>query len=435
MKKIMIVEDDEVIKDELSELLKNSSYLVESVKNFEKAKEEIFKYNPDLILLDINIPYLNGELLLKEIRKESSVPVIMVTSKSGEIDEALSITYGADDYITKPYNPTILLLRIQNIFKRINQNNNALKYKDIIVDLNKSELKKDDKVLVLTKNEMIIFSYLLNNKEKIVSRDELMTYLWNNEEYINDNAYKKPVKVDKRIIELLTYGKKAYKITNGYVNIAMGSVLSIWHDYREKGESLPPKSMLTKASEHTDINNLIIDKENSTIFFNDKELKLDVGAITKGFVCNKIYEYITQNNLWQSAVISLGGNIITIGNKPDKNDFVIGIENPNSNEYLDKIYADDNTSVVTSGSYQRYYTVDGKDYCHIIDKNTLYPANYFKSVTVISRDSALADTLSTALFCMDLNAGRKLAEKYNIQAIWLDKNDKITKTNGVKSAK
>lgn len=188
MKKIMIVEDDEVIKDELSELLKNSSYLVESVKNFEKAKEEIFKYNPDLILLDINIPYLNGELLLKEIRKESNVPVIMVTSKLGEIDEALSITYGADDYITKPYNPTILLLRIQNIFKRINQNNNALKYKDIIVDLNKSELKKDDKVLVLTKNEMIIFSYLLNNKEKIVSRDELMTYLWNNEEYINDNA-------------------------------------------------------------------------------------------------------------------------------------------------------------------------------------------------------------------------------------------------------
>ena len=188
MKKIMIVEDDEVIKDELSELLKNSSYLVESVKNFEKAKEEIFKYNPDLILLDINIPYLNGELLLKEIRKESSVPVIMVTSKSGEIDEALSITYGADDYITKPYNPTILLLRIQNIFKRISQNNNALKYKDIIVDLNKSELKKKNEILILTKNEMIIFSYLLNNQEKIVSRDELMTYLWNNEEYINDNA-------------------------------------------------------------------------------------------------------------------------------------------------------------------------------------------------------------------------------------------------------
>ena len=110
-------------------------------------------------------------------------------------------------------------------------------------------------------------------------------------------------------------------------------------------------------------------------------------------------------------------------------------ESPSLYKAVSKIYADDNTSVVTSGSYQRYYTVDGKDYCHIIDKNTLYPANYFKSVTVISSDSALADTLSTALFCMDLNAGRKLAEKYNIQAIWLDKNDKITKTDGVKSAK
>ena len=106
-----------------------------------------------------------------------------------------------------------------------------------------------------------------------------------NLKYINDNAYKKPVKVDKRIIELLTYGKKAYKITNGYVNIAMGSVLSIWHDYREKGESLPPKSMLTKASEHTDINNLIIDKENSTIFFKvDSDQNVEILQRKNGFI-------------------------------------------------------------------------------------------------------------------------------------------------------
>ena len=188
MKKIMIVEDDEVIKDELSELLKNSSYLVESVKNFEKAKEEIFKYNPDLILLDINIPYLNGELLLKEIRKESSVPVIMVTSKSGEIDEALSITYGADDYITKPYNPTILLLRIQNIFKRMDNNMDDLFYDNISVNPQKGILKQGENVLELTKNEMIIFTYLLSNRGRIVTRDDLMTDLWNNNEFINDNA-------------------------------------------------------------------------------------------------------------------------------------------------------------------------------------------------------------------------------------------------------
>ena len=188
MKRIMIVEDDEIMRKELCDLLKSSSYLVNYIRNFKNSMEEILKCKPDLVLLDINIPYLNGELLLKEIRKESNVPIIMLTSKSDEIDEALSITYGADDYITKPYNPTILLLRIQNIFKRMSQNNSILKYKDIVVDLNKSELKKKNEILILTKNEMIIFSYLLNNQEKIVSRDELMTYLWNNEEYINDNA-------------------------------------------------------------------------------------------------------------------------------------------------------------------------------------------------------------------------------------------------------
>lgn len=188
MKRIMIVEDDEIMRKELCDLLKSSSYLVNYIRNFKNSMEEILNCNPDLVLLDINIPYLNGELLLKEIRKESNVPIIMLTSKSDEIDEALSITYGADDYITKPYNPTILLLRIQNIFKRMSQNNSILKYKDIVVDLNKSELKKKNEILILTKNEMIIFSYLLNNQEKIVSRDELMTYLWNNEEYINDNA-------------------------------------------------------------------------------------------------------------------------------------------------------------------------------------------------------------------------------------------------------
>ena len=188
MKRIMIVEDDEIMRKELCDLLKSSSYLVNYIRNFKNSMEEILNCNPDLVLLDINIPYLNGELLLKEIRKESNVPIIMLTSKSDEIDEALSITYGADDYITKPYNPTILLLRIQNIFKRMSQNNSILKYKDIVVDLNKSELKKKNEILILTKNEMIIFSYLLNNQEKIVSRDELMTYLWNKEEYINDNA-------------------------------------------------------------------------------------------------------------------------------------------------------------------------------------------------------------------------------------------------------
>ena len=127
-------------------------------------------------------------MLLKEIRKQSNVPIIMVTSRVGEIDEVLSISYGADDYITKPYNPTILLLRIQNIFKRMEISKDDMKYDGIIVNPSKGILEYNNETLQLTKNEMIIFTYLLSNRGKIVTRDDLMTDLWNNSEFINDNA-------------------------------------------------------------------------------------------------------------------------------------------------------------------------------------------------------------------------------------------------------
>lgn len=187
-KKILIVEDDSSMQEELKGLLKNASYDTLILTDFLHAKEYILKTNPDLVLLDVNIPYLNGELLLKELRKESSVPVIILTSRASEIDEVLSISYGADDFITKPYNPTILLLRIQNVFKRVNQVKDKLKYRDLDVYQNRGVLTKDNLSIELTKNEMIIFLYLLNNQNRIVSRDELMSELWNNEEYINDNA-------------------------------------------------------------------------------------------------------------------------------------------------------------------------------------------------------------------------------------------------------
>lgn len=188
MKKIMIIEDDTIISKELYELLVNAGYEALILKDFLNAKEEILKSNIDLILLDINIPYQNGEQLLKEIRKESNIPVIMVTSRANETDEILSISYGADDYITKPYSPTILLLRIQNIFKRLDNSTEVLKYKDLEVSPSRGILSGNNKELELTKNEMLIFQHLLNNQNRIVSRDELMTILWNNEEYINDNA-------------------------------------------------------------------------------------------------------------------------------------------------------------------------------------------------------------------------------------------------------
>ena len=192
MHKIMIVEDDESISSELKELLQNSGYEAVVLQDFNNSLNEILRVAPDLLLMDINIPYMNGELLLQCLRKSSNIPVIMVTSKNNETDEALSISYGADDYITKPYNPNILLLRIGAVIKRTSTNysanSNELAYRDLIFDTQKGIIKKDGIEIVLTKNEMIIFSYLLTHKDKIVTRDELMTALWDNTEFVNDNA-------------------------------------------------------------------------------------------------------------------------------------------------------------------------------------------------------------------------------------------------------
>ena len=184
----MIVEDDKIISEELTHLLETSGYNVITLTNYDNTLEDILNSNFDLLLLDINLPKVNGEFLLKEIRKVSNVPIIMLTSRALETDEVLSMSYGADDYITKPYNPTILLLRIANIFRRMEKNVNSLNYDDIKVYQNKGILVRNDKELDLTKNEMLIFLCLLNNRGNIVTRDELMTELWNNEEYVNENA-------------------------------------------------------------------------------------------------------------------------------------------------------------------------------------------------------------------------------------------------------
>ncbi|NSE52459.1 response regulator transcription factor [Coprococcus eutactus] len=188
MKKIFIVEDDKSICMELVEILENEGYAASYLTDFEHSKEEILAAGADLILMDINIPGINGRNLLKEIRKESDIPVIMVTSRTSEMDEVLSMSYGADDYITKPYNPTILLLRIAAVLKRMEGSQNVASYRGAEVNFSKGTIRLGEKEQVLTKNEMIIFQRLLSSKDKIVSRDEIMTDLWDNEEYVNDNA-------------------------------------------------------------------------------------------------------------------------------------------------------------------------------------------------------------------------------------------------------
>lgn len=186
--KILIIEDEIELREELKVLLDENGYEGIILESFENIKQDTLSVNPDLILLDIKIPYINGQQLLKEIRKESDVPIIMVTSKNTEMDEVLSMSYGADDYITKPYNPVLLLLRIEAILKRVNKSNNNLSYNNVKVNLLKSTLEYEDKELLLSKNEMSIFYFMLMNKGKIVSRDAIMNYLWGNDRFIDDNT-------------------------------------------------------------------------------------------------------------------------------------------------------------------------------------------------------------------------------------------------------
>ena len=188
MKKILIVEDDIELSKELKLLLEQNGYQAEIVSDFSNTKQQILENNSDLVLLDINIPNENGEYLLKEIRKTSNVPIIMVTSRNTELDEVVSMSYGADDYITKPYNPTILLLHIEALFKRIEKNSPRLRYRHIELNLEKGTIEAGTKEIILSKNELMIFSYLLKNQGKIVTREDIMNYLWNTEEFIDDNT-------------------------------------------------------------------------------------------------------------------------------------------------------------------------------------------------------------------------------------------------------
>lgn len=188
MKNILIVEDDIELRNELKILLENNNYQVTTITTFNDVVNRINQINPDLILLDLNIPNLNGQLVLKELRKDSNVPVIIVTSKNTEVDEVVSMSYGADDYITKPYNPTILLLHIEAIFKRIDGERNIITYHNIKLNLSNGTIKNGEYELTLTKNEQKILYYLIKNKGHIVTRDDIINYLWDTEDFIDDNT-------------------------------------------------------------------------------------------------------------------------------------------------------------------------------------------------------------------------------------------------------
>lgn len=191
MQKILIVEDDEKLRNELEIFLKNNGYQAKSLKAFTNTINDILTINPDLVLLDINLPGADGEYVCKEIRKQSNMPIIIVTSRDNELDELLSINYGADHYITKPFNIQILLAKIASILKRTNSMNeikDKIDAKDFILNIANSTMEKDNKVIELTKNEYRILKYLVENRGRIVSREEIMECLWDNESFIDDNT-------------------------------------------------------------------------------------------------------------------------------------------------------------------------------------------------------------------------------------------------------
>ena len=191
MDKILIAEDDEKLRNELEIFLNNNGYETISIKTFDDTLNDILKINPRLLLLDINLPGADGEYICKELRKKSNMPIIIVTSRDNEIDELLSINNGADHYITKPFNIHILLAKISSLLRRtsmVTENSDIIDAKDFILNINKSTIQKDEKCIELTKNEFRILKYLVQNRDKIVTREEIMECLWESEEFIGDST-------------------------------------------------------------------------------------------------------------------------------------------------------------------------------------------------------------------------------------------------------
>lgn len=247
----------------------------------------------------------------------------------------------------------------------------------------------------------------------------------NNLKTVNDNAGISPVTVDPAILDLLELSKAACAETSGAVNAALGPVLRIWHDYRAAGladpasAALPSVDELREAARYTSIDRVVIDRENSTVFLPDSRMSLDVGAMAKGFAAQAAADLARENG-FVSGTLNAGGNVCAIGSPQDgRQNWSVGVQSPEgAPEPYDVIYIS-GCAAVTSGSYQRYYTVDSADYHHIIDPQTLYPATGVRAVTVVHPNSAAADILSTAAFILPYEQGRELVERSGGQAVWI----------------
>lgn len=273
---------------------------------------------------------------------------------------------------------------------------------------------------------------------------------------INQNAGKKAVVVDWDLFELIKVSKERYQSLSSQVNIAYGSVLTLWHDAREKagkhkniGEP-PHLETLEEARAHTNINHVILDESGHSVYLEDRAMSLDLGAVAKGYTMEKIKQGLVKRGV-KSFLLNGGGNVVGVGKrliasdqadyKACKSHYCIGIASPKDGNYAstksdyEAVLVADNKAVVTSGDYERYFMdAQGNRYCHLIDPRTGYPARYMRSVTVITKDSGLADYLSSALFLMNYEDGKKfIAELDDVEAIWLLSDGHIVTSEGIKN--
>jgi len=245
--------------------------------------------------------------------------------------------------------------------------------------------------------------------------------------YINRHAGEAPVTVDPDVIGLLKFGKETWELTGGFTNIAFGAVLSIWHEHREAASSdpasasVPSMEELKEAALHCDIRDLVLDEEASTVYYSDPLLRLDVGAIAKGYAIERITGELIDMGLTGYA-INAGGNVRTVGPRGDGADWNVAIQNPDllsEKNYVETLGLTDR-ALTTSGSYQRYFYVGETKYHHIIHPDTLFPVNTFMSVSVVNPDAGVGDALSTALFNMTLEEGIALIDSLpDTEALWI----------------
>lgn len=305
-------------------------------------------------------------------------------------------------------------------------------------------------VIAYTKSEEEFRKYFEMTNERFIELNNLYDIYndyegINNIKTINDNAGKNPVKVNREIIDLILFAKEWNKRTKGQTNIAMGSVLRIWHDYREEGmmdpesAKVPPMEVLQEAAKHTDIDKVVVDEKNSTVFLSDEKMALDVGAVAKGYATELVAQELMAAGL-ESGMISAGGNVRIIGKPYDgvRARWGIGIQNPDKSivsddqsNLLDVIFIN-NSSVVSSGDYERYYMVGDKRYHHLIDPETLMPGEFYRAVTIVTEHSGAADVLSTAIFLLPYEESRALAESLDgVEVIWVMKDGKVEATDGM----